>query len=300
MNSLKHFVRNIGCLFKYDLKALRSLNELAALKVDTIDELLEIYKYELVDKLRSIALPHIKNVEETLEAIYQKKASLCRFGDGEIELINQRDIPFQKASPILAARLQEVLSSHDPRCLIAIPKVIYSGKDNITDLPKKFWRIQGVRFRKTLDKYIDFSTLYYSAELSIAYSLYTHYPLQQYFEQLQRLWRGRDITIICGENVFSAIKHNIFTCANNIEYMYAPSEQAFDKYNELLSQASRTPKDRLVIIILGPTATVLAYDLTQLGFQALDIGHVAKSYDWYIKKWETDNLNSAINFFDAD
>ena len=35
----------------------------------------------------------------------------------------------------------------------------------------------------------------------------------------------------------------------------------------------------MVIIALGPTATVLAYDLSLKGIQSLDIGHITNVYD---------------------
>ena len=42
-------------------------------------------------------------------------------------------------------------------------------------------------------------------------------------------------------------------------------------------------KDSLFALALGPTATVLAYDLSLQGYQALDLGHIVKSYDLYCK-----------------
>ena len=38
---------------------------------------------------------------------------------------------------------------------------------------------------------------------------------------------------------------------------------------------------------MGPTATVLAYDLSMHGIQALDIGHIDIEYEWYLKKDRT-------------
>lgn len=35
---------------------------------------------------------------------------------------------------------------------------------------------------------------------------------------------------------------------------------------------------------MGPTATVLAYDLHLLGYQALDIGHIDIEYEWFLRK----------------
>ena len=36
----------------------------------------------------------------------------------------------------------------------------------------------------------------------------------------------------------------------------------------------------MVLIALGPTATVLATDLSNSGYQAIDIGHIDIEYEW--------------------
>ena len=43
------------------------------------------------------------------------------------------------------------------------------------------------------------------------------------------------------------------------------------------------PKGALVIIALGPTATIMAYDLAKLGYQALDLGHFDIQYEYHIR-----------------
>ena len=42
-------------------------------------------------------------------------------------------------------------------------------------------------------------------------------------------------------------------------------------------------KDSLILIALGPTATILSYDLYKLGFQAVDIGHIDIEYEWFLQ-----------------
>ena len=34
---------------------------------------------------------------------------------------------------------------------------------------------------------------------------------------------------------------------------------------------------------MGPTATVLAYDLSRAGYQAIDIGHLDLEYEWFLR-----------------
>ena len=35
---------------------------------------------------------------------------------------------------------------------------------------------------------------------------------------------------------------------------------------------------------MGPTATILSYDLNKFGYQAIDVGHVDIEYEWYLRK----------------
>ena len=56
---------------------------------------------------------------------------------------------------------------------------------------------------------------------------------------------------------------------------------AFDRYEEILNEAQKLEKTALFLIALGPTATVLAYDLFKSGYQAIDAGHVDVEYEWW-------------------
>lgn len=38
-----------------------------------------------------------------------------------------------------------------------------------------------------------------------------------------------------------------------------------------------------MLLALGPTASVLAYDLARQGYQAVDIGHADLSYEWMLR-----------------
>lgn len=45
--------------------------------------------------------------------------------------------------------------------------------------------------------------------------------------------------------------------------------------------------EELVLISLGPTATVLAFDLANQGIQAIDVGQLDNEYDWFSMHAET-------------
>jgi hypothetical protein len=42
-------------------------------------------------------------------------------------------------------------------------------------------------------------------------------------------------------------------------------------------------ENTLVLCSLGPTATVLAYDLAMAGIQTIDIGQLDNEYEWYLR-----------------
>ena len=55
----------------------------------------------------------------------------------------------------------------------------------------------------------------------------------------------------------------------------------YDKIKDTILHVAEM--DDLICISLGPSATVLAYDLAKLGYQALDIGQIDNEYDWYLR-----------------
>ena len=57
-------------------------------------------------------------------------------------------------------------------------------------------------------------------------------------------------------------------------------------YNQILNKCLQYGKDKLIVMELGPTATILAFDLGKAGYQALDIGHIDIEYEWFLKNTE--------------
>ena len=188
-------------------------------------------------------------------------------------------------------RLREVLTSNCALIKIAIPYFMCNSC-NGTDKQKELrWKYYNKNNEKIF-KYLNSENVYLD-------SACTFFADKEFFDLAKEIFKNRDITIICGDRVFNNIQNNIFDCANSVEYQYAPTENAFDKYDEILERAKTISKDRLVIIILGPTATVLAYDLALLGYQALDLGHIAKSYDALCSNMEMTPENIS-KFFGKD
>ena len=73
--------------------------------------------------------------------------------------------------------------------------------------------------------------------------------------------------------------------AKSIKRIICPAENAFDAYEEILKYVTnlKINKDTLILISLGPTATVLAYDFAKLGNQVFDFGHFDIQYEYFLR-----------------
>lgn len=303
---LKIFFKNIKYLSRYNIKDFNTLfkkNNQATFDdkiLKTINQMLDNIVYELPEHLNLISKPRIKNLEETVDALINSNSSFCRFGDGELIIINGGEIGFQKADSILAARLKEILTSQNDNIFIGINYHYYSADLSMFhDYVKFVYRSFITPIRQDLNKLLINNKQYYAAGFTSIYTTLKDYDFDSYFSKAKQIWANKDIVIICGERIFNHIDYNIFDCANSIEYQYAPTENAFDKYSEILENAKKIDKKKMVVSILGPTAKILAYDLALLGYRALDLGHIAKDYDAYMKKMPCDRINIG-KFFEPD
>src|SRR4051794_35928432 len=57
----------------------------------------------------------------TLAVLCERRASLARYGDGELEIMIGRDISCQEYDPMLARRLRFILRAPTPEFLVGIP-----------------------------------------------------------------------------------------------------------------------------------------------------------------------------------
>jgi glycosyltransferase family protein len=244
---------------------------------------LQMAYYSIQDLYARVWLkaPTILSVQETIDLIVANRYSISRFGDGEMDIIRGRSIVFQGFDPHLAARLQEVLRSRVPELLIAIPS-IFGPLDNMNANAIRFYsryvphnRLAWYRATQTDRTYANtFTSRFYIDWVDKSKAPET-------IAGLRRIWHGRDIVFIEGEESRLGVGNDLFANARSVRRVIAPKKNAFARYQEILDVASTFDRSTLLILALGPTATVLAHDLHLLGFQALDLGHVDIEYEWF-------------------
>lgn len=226
--------------------------------------------------------PSVMSIEETLRKITEEKISVSRFGDGEIKLAAGKNISFQKADPVLCEKLRQVLESENEGFLVCVPDVFESTR-YMTETTSDYWKGHLLQYRKVWYSLLKSKKSYGNAFLSRCYMILRDKSKSgHYFELMKKLWDGKDILLIEGEKSRLGTGNDLFAGANSVKRILGPASGAFKKYDEIFSLAKEHGKDKLILLALGPSSSVMAYELWQSGFHAVDIGHADIEYEWFL------------------
>jgi glycosyltransferase family protein len=192
---------------------------------------------------------------------------------------------FQCVDNQLSRRLREILGSDTKECLICVPYGLSSVR-HLNQRGRFFWKQFVVFHYRKYTPYFNFTKAYYDACMTRPYIDWQDKSMSAvFFEQLKQLWQGKRILLVEGTMSRLGVGNDLFAEAAVLDRIITLSQNAFSVYNRLLSETVHFAADYdLVLVALGPTATVLAYDLSLLGIRALDIGHVDIEYEWFLKQ----------------
>ena len=245
---------------------------------------IELANANSVYENNSAAIPRVNDCLMTLKALLFSEKSIARYGDGEFNLMFGEDLPFQKYDSSLAARMKSILQSEQDNVLIAIPNVFASLRDYTTD-DANFWRKVLVSSRKEIYSLLDMNKQYYDAFVSRPYiNLKEKTNSTFFFDEIKKLWNDKNIIIVEGAMSRLGFGNDLFSSVKSVKRIICPVKNAYSKYDDILKICLQQDKDSIFIIALGPTATVLAYDLSQMGYRALDLGHIDIEYEWFLQK----------------
>jgi glycosyltransferase family protein len=237
---------------------------------------------------KNIQYPQIKFFSdvETVNKIVYEGMSLSRYGDGEFKWMSgKQHYSFQDYSEELGNALNRVLCTHIDKLLIGIPLgMIDSRKCNI--YARMYWKIIQYKYFTPIMKHLDLGRVYSNASITRPYIDYRDREYsRKCFENLKRIWNKRDIVIVEGEKTKLGIGNDLFNNARSIHRIICPAENAFFKLDLIIKSIEHNvPKNTMILAALGPTATILAADLCEKGYQVVDIGHVDVEYIWYLNR----------------
>ncbi|WP_427170136.1 DUF1792 domain-containing protein [Fusobacterium nucleatum] len=267
---LKNFKKNIYWrINKYFLSKSNDLRYIIKSKIETIDKLLEGY-------------------------------SISRYGDGEFSLIYKKKkngINYQEVNNEMSKRLAEILKSDLDNHIIGIPGPLVKVDDLILG-EAYFWSKYYYTNKRNLNKYLSKTKVYYNSMLSRFYLPYTNKrDCGPIVEKLKKLFKDREVLIVEGENTRFGLGNELLLLAKKVKRILCPSKNAYRIYDKILKRIEQEDKNQLILLALGPTATILAYDLAKEKYQAIDIGHMDIEYEWYLRKADKkiDIENKAVN-----
>lgn len=226
--------------------------------------------------------PKIMSLDDTLGTIACKRCSVSRFGDGEIKLVAGRSLAFQPCSEDLQKRLKEIMSAPVPGLLVCLPD-IFSDLSSFTPEARAHWKKHLALYRKWWCRSVtDKEQRFGNAFITRCYMMYQDKSqADACFAGIKQLWEGRHILLVEGEQSRLGVGNDLFSETLSLKRILAPNQDAFRFLHDIIEAVRKyDAASYLVLLALGPTATVLAYDLTRIGYQALDIGHVDIEYEW--------------------
>lgn len=227
--------------------------------------------------------PNVLSTTETLNEIINNGKSISRFGDGEYNLLmkgRKKGNIFQKKNKKLKLRLEEILNSKKDNILICISPI--KSKGNYHENPE---------FKKKFGYFMEMYWLANWEELkeilkndNYGNALISRKDVfnENQLENIKQIWNNKDIVFVYSKTGRFEKDDRLFNNIKSFEEIFIPALNAFDKYDDILKECLTKEKNKLFLIAGGPTATILAYDLSNLGYQALDIGHLPNCYKEYL------------------
>lgn len=257
----------------------------------------KIKKFDLIFKIKRFILSRfsyvyynfsIKNkdinvfsIEKTLDDLIKNNASIIRFGDGEMDLINGKNLKFQNSNAILSERLNFLLGlKSNDKLFIAIPE-IFNGINQYTNDEKEFWAISLLKTYKNWSKHC--SGDYYNAFMSRPYLRYKDKSnCTNIFEKIKKIYSNKDVILVEGEYSRLGVGNDLFSNVKSMKRILCPTKNAFEMYEDILKEVTKQGKNKIILVSLGPTSKPLVYDLYLKGYQAIDLGHIDLEYEWFL------------------
>lgn len=245
----------------------------------------------------------VMDMQETLAYIRDKEISIARFGDGEVDIMTGRSIPYQDYNDKLAEKLKEIVTIPDNEKLLVCLPDVFERRERYTNECNSFWNAHLDQYKDFYQKILSGAKHYGSTFLSRPYiDLADKSPSGKHFQNLKDFFADKNILIVEGVYSRSGMGNDLFQRAKSVERIICPSRNAYGKYEKILDAIRRHGSNKLILLMLGPTAKVLACDLAFEGYWAVDIGHIDSEYEWYkmgaTQKIKLNNKHTAEFNFD--
>jgi len=249
-----------------------------------------VYEKQRVLCLRLFYHLRVMSPDRTIRYIEKHRCSIARFGDGEFDhILDLKDEGFQKRSRELSEGLSKVLENKDPVLLLCVPRCMNTIRE-CNDHSALFWTEWGRNghhqqiigmIREKAGRMYRFG----DSQITRPYIDWkTDKRAVRLFPRLKHLWKDRDIIIVEGDQTRMGVGNDLFAGARTVKRILAPAVDAFEFRHEILNSVLERYQGELILMALGPTATILAAEFADRGIQALDIGNIDIEYEWFLRR----------------
>lgn len=241
-------------------------------------------------RYKKISKCKIYSIKETAEELVNTDKSIGRYGDGELSWMlgkNNGFNNFEKKSKKLSDRLLQVFQSNRKDFIVTLPDGFRKESYNsFTSGSRKYWEYYITKKANKIYKLFNYDRKYFNTSVTRPYIDYNSNEFAKAsFSIIREVWRDKKVLIIEGNQSRLGYNDDLFDDCYEIKRIECPAKNAFEIYDEILNKALsflEDNEDYITLISLGPTATILAYDLCCSGHRAIDIGHIDVEYEWYL------------------
>lgn len=228
---------------------------------------------------KKISPINVLSEEETIKRL-QNGCSISRFGDGEIEMIlKKRDIHFQKYSDDLRSQLINVLNNNSDMLLIGMPPFVGNHKGKYY-LKETFWWSRYLIFfnrRRDFIKYLSEDTLYGNAIFNrfFRFRKVSNENLYSRLNEIIKIWNNKNVLVVEGENTKLGLGTELLNTSKSISRVLIPNKDCFEKIEDIKEYVLNNNNIYdIVLLVAGPAASVLSYELCKNGVQSIDLGQI--------------------------
>lgn len=212
------------------------------------------------------------DAEQTLNYLLKSEKSFIRFGDGEFNFLYGIETHFQKYDPFLKSILLEIVKNHTPNSsyILGIP-ILPIEKINYNSLQKKrklkTWIRTEMFMKNKLSEKCVYGDPFIFRRAAVNEKL-----------NISKLWENK-IVLLVG-SLTKYFRYRQLEITKKQYLIDCPNNNAFKEWKNIINNIleviainNLNKEDIVILISLGPTAKVIAYELSKKDLIVYDIGH---------------------------
>ena len=228
----------------------------------------------------------VLSINDTLDFLLKNPhLSVARYGDGELEMLNYKNIGFQSFNKDLSNRLINVLKevNENANCLVCMPDGFFNTAE-FKKGPALFWFFHKAFFFHKYSHLLSRDYVFGNTSLTRPYNDYKNKSNSIVsFGKFKKLLEGSRVLIVEGAGTKLGVGNDLLNVASGIIRITTVNKNAFNFYDDIFNEVLKN-KDLfdIALISLGPTATVLSFELSKSGIRCIDTGHIDIEYEWML------------------